>query len=68
MKNRVSTWELLRGIANFALSITFVLSMAAGEPSVMIVGMLGLILTNFDLLKDNFGARKNLVRRLAKGQ
>jgi hypothetical protein len=64
----MSVWELLRGIVNFVLSIAFLISMAAGEPSVMIIGMLGLILTNFDLLKDNFGTRKNFVRRLAKDQ
>jgi hypothetical protein len=68
MKNRMSSWELLRGIINFSLSIILVISMAAGQPIAMVFGMLGLILTNFDLLKDNFGTRKNLVRHLAKEQ
>ena len=47
-----SVWELARGIVNFIMAILLLLSLAVGEIHFLPVGALGLVLANFDLLKE----------------
>jgi hypothetical protein len=59
-KNEQMSWlELIRGIANFVLSTMLLLSMAAGEINFLPVGILGLVVANFGLLKDTIDDEKH---------
>jgi steroid 5-alpha reductase family enzyme len=59
-KNEQMSWlELIRGIANFVLSTMLLLSMAAGEMNFLPVGILGLVVANFGLLKDTIDDEKH---------
>ncbi len=59
-KNEQMSWlELIRGIANFVLSTMLLLSMAAGEMNFLPVGILGLVVANFGLLKKTIDDEKH---------
>jgi hypothetical protein len=59
-KNEEMSWlELIRGIANFVLSILLLLSMAAGEIGFLPLGILGLVAANFGLLKGTIDDEKH---------
>jgi len=59
-KNEQMSWlELIRGIANFVLSTMLLLSMAAGEINFLPIGILGLVVANFGLLKDTIDDEKH---------
>lgn len=57
--DKLSFWELMRGILNFVLSVAFMLTVASGELNLMILCMLGLILANFDLMRGGWSPRIN---------
>ena len=60
-KNEQIGWlELARGIVNFVLSIMLLLSMAAGEINFLPVGILGLVIANFGLLKETIDDEKHV--------
>ena len=60
-KNEQIGWlELARGIVNFVLSIMLLLSIAAGEISFSLVGILGLVMANFGLLKETIDDEKHV--------
>ena len=59
-KNEEMSWlELIRGIANFVISILLLLSIAAGEISFLPVGILGLVVANYSLLKGTIDDEKH---------
>jgi hypothetical protein len=61
-KQILSLLELARGIANFVLSIIFVLSIANGDFNILLLPILGLILANFGLIRERLTIKNRFHR------